>query len=135
MYYKISTYLGSAISICFGIWHFFIPTIFEWYSYIDTNAQELVLAVKATNLFFSLFMVLLGTMNILLIGNKQTSKHTIMTLLTINIILWFIRVVVQIIAPQGTINFYMQYGMLSAFIIVLFFYISAFIVYLKHSFS
>lgn len=129
--YKLSTYLGSALSICFGVWHFFIPTIFEWYSYMDTNAQELVFAVRATNLFFSLIMVLLGTMNIILISSKHTSKHTITTLLSANIILWFCRVIVQMISPQGTINFYMQYGMLIIFIMVLLFYVFAIVLYLK----
>ncbi|MBU1093232.1 MAG: hypothetical protein KKH01_02085 [Firmicutes bacterium] len=131
MNYKLSTYLGSALSICFGVWHFFIPTIFEWYSYMDTNAQELVFAVRATNLFFSLIMVLLGTMNIIIISSKHTSKHTITTILLVNIILWFTRVVAQIIAPQGTINFYMQYGMLIAFMMVLLFYVLAILLYLK----
>jgi len=37
--------LGSAASIGFGIWHFFVPQMWDWYSYIDASATELVLAV------------------------------------------------------------------------------------------
>ena len=62
---KIFTTFGSIISIGFGIWHFFVPGIWNWYSYIDKIATELVIAVRAINIFFSLLLVLLGTANIL----------------------------------------------------------------------
>jgi hypothetical protein len=64
---KILTTIGSIISIGFGIWHFFIPNIWNWYSYIDKTATELVIAVRAINIFFSLLLVLLGIANILII--------------------------------------------------------------------
>jgi len=49
---KILVITGSAISIGFGIWHLFVPRIWDWYSYIDPSATELVLAVRAINFFF-----------------------------------------------------------------------------------
>jgi len=67
MYYKVLTCIASLVSIGFGVWHFFVPKIWKWYSYIDIKASELVLAVKATNIFFSLSLVLIGVMNIVLI--------------------------------------------------------------------
>jgi hypothetical protein len=39
---KILVMIGSSASIGFGIWHFFVPTAWNWYSYIDSNATELV---------------------------------------------------------------------------------------------
>lgn len=131
MFYKILTYTGSIVSIGFGMWHFFVPTIWKWYSYIDVKAPELVLAIKATNIFFSFSLVLIGLMNIVLVSSRHSSKHTIMTILAVNIILWLTRVVLQIVAPQGTINFYIQYGMLSTFVLVLILYVMALALYAK----
>ena len=64
---KILVMIGSTASIGFGIWHFFVPKAWNWYSYIDSNATELVAAVRAINAFFSLSLVLFGLVNILLI--------------------------------------------------------------------
>ena len=36
--------IGSSASIGFGIWHFFVPGAWKWYSYIDPNATELIVA-------------------------------------------------------------------------------------------
>ena len=49
---KILVMIGSCASIGFGIWHFFVPKAWNWYSYIDINATELVAAVRAINAFF-----------------------------------------------------------------------------------
>jgi len=35
--------VGSAATIGFGVWHFFVPRIWNWYSYFDPSAVELVL--------------------------------------------------------------------------------------------
>ncbi len=51
---KILVTIGSSASIGFGIWHFFVPEAWKWYSYIDIHATELVAAVRAINVFFSL---------------------------------------------------------------------------------
>ena len=44
---------GASASVGFGMWHFFVPKAWKWYSYIDINATELVAAVRAINVFFS----------------------------------------------------------------------------------
>ena len=51
--------------IGFGIWHFFVPRIWNWYSYIKPEATELFAAVRAVNFFFSLSLVLIGAANII----------------------------------------------------------------------
>jgi hypothetical protein len=43
--------IGSSTSIGFGIWHFFVPKDWNWYSYIDGNATELIATVRAINAF------------------------------------------------------------------------------------
>ena len=115
---KILVIIGSGGSIGFGIWHFFVPEAWKWYSYIEPSATELVVAVRAINAFFSLSLVLFGVVNILLVYGDKSNSYSIIVMLTATSILWITRVVLQIVYPQGSMNPALQYGMLSAFIIV-----------------
>src|SRR4030043_2464571 len=115
---KIFVMFGSCASIGFGIWHFFVPNAWNWYSYIDSNATELVAAVRAINAFFSLTLVLFGIVNILLIYGDQSNRYSIIVMLAAPCILWLTRVSFQVIYPQGSLFPGLQYGMLSAFMIV-----------------
>jgi len=115
---KILVIFGSSASIGFGIWHFFVPKAWKWYSYIDINATELVAAVRAINAFFSLSLVLFGIVNILLIHGDRSNRYSIIVMLAATCILWLTRVALQVIYPQGTLYPGLQYGMLSAFVIV-----------------
>ena len=120
---KILVMIGSSASIGFGIWHFFVPKAWNWYSYIDNNATELVAAVRAINAFFSLSLVLFGVVNMLLIFGNKSNRYSIMVILAAPCILWLTRVVFQVIYPQGSLYPGLQYGMLSAFVIVALCYI------------
>ncbi|HCW75482.1 MAG TPA: hypothetical protein DHU63_02965 [Candidatus Marinimicrobia bacterium] len=115
---KVLTTIGSLISIGFGVWHFFVPGIWNWYSYIDIAATELVLAVRAINIFFSLLLVLLGIANLLMVFNRSADRFSTIVILAISTILWATRLILQLIYPQGSQNPIIQYCMLSVFILV-----------------
>lgn len=115
---KILGMIGSSASIGFGIWHFFVPKAWKWYSYIDINATELVAAVRAINAFFSLSLVLFGIVNILLIYGDKSNRYSIIVMLAATCILWLARVSFQVIYQQGSMYPGLQFGMLSAFVIV-----------------
>jgi hypothetical protein len=115
---RILVIFGSSVSIGFGIWHFFVPKIWTWYSYIDGNATELVAAVRAINAFFSLSLILFGIVNILLINGNKSNKYSTIVMLVATCILWLVRVAFQVFYPQGSLIPGLKYGMLSAFVIV-----------------
>lgn len=115
---KILVSCGSIISIVFGIWHFFVPLIWNWYSYIDKTATELIIAVRAINIFFSLLLVLLGIANMLVVFRKQPDRFSTIVILSISVILWSARFILQIVFPQGSQNTIIQYSMLVVFILV-----------------
>lgn len=130
---NILTAFGSIVSIGFGIWHFFAPKIWDWYSYIDKTATELIIAVRAINIFFSLSLVLLGSANLLVVFKKPPEKYSLIVLLSVSTILWATRFVLQIIYPQGSQKPELQYSMLSIFLLVLTcFAISLFLLLLKN---
>ncbi len=115
---KVLVMLGSSASIGFGIWHFYVPKAWNWYSYIDINATELVAAVRAINAFFSLSLVLFGMVNILLIYGDKSNRYSMIVMLAATCILWLTRVAFQVIYPQGSLYPGLQYGLLSAFVVI-----------------
>jgi hypothetical protein len=115
---KLLVSFGSLASIGFGLWHFFVPKLWNWYAYIDVAAKELFVAIRAINVFFSLSLVLFGVMNLLFIMGDKANRYSILVLLGTTCILWLTRVVLQIIYPQGSMNPVLQYGMLAAFIVI-----------------
>jgi len=128
MLVKILVTIGSCASISFGTWHFFVPRAWKWYSYIEPGAKELIVAVRAINVFFSLSLVLFGAINLLFIYGGRSNRFSIITLLAATSILWLTRLVFQLLYPQGSINPFLQYGMLSAFIIINLCYIISLII-------
>ncbi len=115
---KVLVTIGSIASIGFGVWHFFVPKVWNWYSYIDSRATELVAAIRAINVFFSLSLVLFGLVNLLLIFGDKSNRYSIMVMLAATCILWLTRMAFQLIYPQGTLFPVVRYGMLSAFILI-----------------
>jgi hypothetical protein len=115
---NILTTFGSIISIGFGVWHFFVPKIWNWYAYIDERATELIIAVRAINIFFSLSLILLGIANLLIVFKIPQDKFSLIVLLSVSTILWGVRAVLQIMYPQGSQNHWLQTGMLVIFLLV-----------------
>lgn len=107
--------IGSGIMIAFGVWHFFVPGIWDWYAHIDANAPELVIAVRAVNVFFSLLMVLLGLANLLLTFRIHQDRCSLAVLLSISTVLWAVRCIMQLIHPQGSQRPGLELGMLLTF--------------------
>jgi hypothetical protein len=115
---KIFVMIGSSASIGFGIWHFFVPLLWNWYIYIDSYATELVAAVRAINIFFSLALVLFGIVNILFVYGGKSNQYSIIIMLAATSLLWLTRVFLQLFYPQGSLYPGLQYGMLAAFTMV-----------------
>lgn len=111
--------IGSTASIGFGAWHFFVPRAWNWYAFMDPSATELVVAVRAINVFFSLCLVLFGFMNGALAFGKETGRFATLVVLGATVILWTTRVALQVVFPQGSASATLQYGMLAAFAVVL----------------
>jgi len=128
---KVFCTVGSVITIGFGLWHFFVPKIYNWYSYINKDAPELVAAVRAINLFFSLSLVLFGTTNLIFAYLIKDSKSGFAVMMAVSAVLWIARVIMQIFYPQGSTSSALQYGMLSCFVIVFLLFTFSFILGLK----
>lgn len=107
--------LASLASAGFGVWHFFVPKTWNWYAHISPAATELILAVRAINVFFSLSLVLFGLMGLFLAFGRRVPKYPAIVVLGAACALWLVRVVFQVVHPQGSASPLLRYGMLAAF--------------------
>ena len=121
---RLLTAFGSACMAGFGVWHFFVPKAWNWYSYIAPEATELVVAVRAINVFFSLSLILFGAADLLVVFGAK-NRYASIVLLSVSTVLWAVRCAMQLVYPQGSINPALQYGMLTAFILIFFCFVSA----------
>jgi hypothetical protein len=97
---------------------FFVPSLWKWLSYIDASATELQLALRATNFFFSLSLILFGLIDVLIVNTGKANRYSIFVVLAASTVLWAARVAMQLGYPQGSASPILQYGMLTAFIAV-----------------
>jgi len=129
---KIFISIASFISIVFGVWHFFVPRIWNWYTYIDKTAKELVLAVQAINVFFSATLVLFGLMNILIVWLERKSRLSLLVIIASSSIMSILRIIMQIIYPQGSMNPVLQLGMLFVFVLTFLLYFTGLILIIRY---
>ena len=63
---QILYYISVVISALVGLWHFFVPWMFQWYDYLPTQYRNLIVGIDYTNYCFSLLLFGLSVMLILL---------------------------------------------------------------------
>ncbi len=45
MFTKATYYATLAISAAVGLWHFFVPTMFQWYDYLPLQYHNLIVGI------------------------------------------------------------------------------------------
>ena len=69
---QILYYFTVVMSMLTGLWHFFVPWMFQWYNYLPMEYENLIVGIDYTNYCFSLLLFGLSFMLILL-GRKVLS--------------------------------------------------------------
>lgn len=59
-------YITVATSALIGLWHFFVPWMFQWYDYLPMQYENLIVGIDYTNYCFSLLLFGLSVMLIIL---------------------------------------------------------------------
>lgn len=93
---------GGLITMGFGIWHFFIPSEFGWYDYLQDDPVELSRAVGASNFFLSFSLSLIGATSVAVPSLLPDRGPANTAWLWANVGLWTARSIYQAVAPQGT---------------------------------
>lgn len=63
---RILYYITVITSALVGLWHFFVPWMFQWYDYLPMQYENLIVGIDYTNYCFSLLLFGLSVMLILL---------------------------------------------------------------------
>ncbi|MBR3314851.1 MAG: hypothetical protein IKG18_12015 [Atopobiaceae bacterium] len=71
---RVLYFATVAISAMVGLWHFFVPWMFQWYDYLPTQYENLIVGIDYTNYCFSLLLFGLSAMLIVL-GRKALSLN------------------------------------------------------------
>lgn len=65
--YRFLYYITVVTSMLVGVWHFFVPWMFQWYDYLPMQYENLIVGIDYTNVCFSallfglsLLLVVLG---------------------------------------------------------------------------
>ena len=66
---RIIYYITVITSALVGLWHFFVPWMFQWYDYLPMQYENLIVGIDYTNYCFSLLLFGLSVMLVIL-GKK-----------------------------------------------------------------
>jgi hypothetical protein len=81
-----------------GIWHFFVPYMFQWYTYIPSQYRNLIVGIDWTNFFFHFINGL--SFLLILSGKKAFEKNKeILIFYGLLTFTWFCRVLITFIEP------------------------------------
>ena len=66
---RVLYFITVVTSALVGLWHFFVPCMFQWYDYLPTQYENLIVGIDYTNYCFSLLLFGLSLM-LLFFGKK-----------------------------------------------------------------
>src|SRR5574344_322881 len=72
---KIIYYFTVVLSTVVGLWHFFLPVMFQWYDYMTTQYENLIVGIDYRNLCFSLLLFGLSLL-LTILGRKAINGNT-----------------------------------------------------------
>ena len=87
--FQVLYYLTVVISALVGLWHFFVPRMFQWYDYLPMEYENLIVGIDYTNYCFSLllfglsFMLIILGRRVLSLNNEGTYFYYFLTLVWI----------------------------------------------------
>ena len=87
--FQVLYYLTVVISALVGLWHFFVPWMFQWYDYLPMEYENLIVGIDYTNYCFSLllfglsFMLIIMGRRALSLNNEVTYFYYFLTLVWI----------------------------------------------------
>ena len=96
---KLLYYIGTTLSMLVGVWHFFIPSMFQWYSYIPNEYDTLIVGIVWTNFFFSLLLSGMSFLLIILCKKVFGGSKDALIFYGFFVFVWFCRVAITFIVP------------------------------------
>ena len=91
--------IGLSLSTVVGIWHFTVPYLFQWNSYIPGEYRSLIVGIDWINFFFSLLLT--GYSLLLIIIRKKVfgKNKEVFSMYGFMVFVWFCRVIITFVDP------------------------------------
>jgi len=91
--------IGLTLSTAVGLWHFTVPYLFKWRSYIPDEYKVLAVGIDWINFFFSLLLA--GYSLLLLLFRKKifNGNKELLIMYGFMVFVWFCRVAITFIDP------------------------------------
>jgi len=96
---KILYLIGLILSALVGIWHFFVPYLYQWYSYIPNEYRSLIVGIDWINFFFSLFLTGYSILLIIMKEKIFNKNKEMFIMYGFMVFVWFCRVAITFINP------------------------------------
>lgn len=72
--YRFLYYITVVTSMLVGVWHFFVPWMFQWYDYLPMQYENLIVGIDYTNACFSALLFGLSLLLVVL-GRKALAMN------------------------------------------------------------
>lgn len=111
---------GLILSSLTGIWHFFIPYMFKWYSYIPEAPRAVIVSVDWINYLFSLLLSGVSVLLLILVNEIFRKEKTALVFYVFLVFVWLNRIVLTIVHPWSyDLMFFIQLGAFAAIFFIL----------------
>ena len=88
---RILYFITVVISALVGLWHFFVPWMFQWYDYLPMQYENLIVGIDYTNYCFSLLLFGLSVMLIMLGKRALAMNHEVIYFYFFLTVVWIFR--------------------------------------------
>ncbi|MCK9471629.1 MAG: hypothetical protein WC006_08495 [Bacilli bacterium] len=114
--FNIACIIGCAVAM----WHFFVPYISEWFSYIPDAPIEIVNSINYINFCFSFLLFGLSILFIIVQKKLFTGFKELRYFYFFYILVWLSRIIIQIVWPwPSSLQLWLVVAFVTEFIFVL----------------
>ncbi len=88
---RVLYFITVVTSALVGLWHFFVPWMFQWYDYLPTQYENLIVGIDYTNYCFSLLLFGLSLMLTFLGKKALAMNHEVIYFYFFLTVVWIFR--------------------------------------------
>ena len=104
---RILYFITVVISALVGLWHFFVPWMFQWYDYLPMQYENLIVGIDYTNYCFSLLLFGLSVLLIMLGKRALAMNREVIYFYFFLTVVWFLGLALLHLLNHGHCNLFL----------------------------
>lgn len=84
-------YFSAITSALVGLWHFFVPLMFQWYDYLPMEYENLIVGIDYTNYCFSALLFGLSLLLVILGKRALSFNREVVIFYSFLTVVWVLR--------------------------------------------